>query len=218
MQLVWKRSLALAAAIALTVLAAPVSAVPITVVNNSFELPAQADGGFTNGVVAGWVAFGATGVFNPTVGQLSQGPTDGLQVGYSNNVGLALTQDLTATLMANTLYTLMVDIQSRTDGSPNQSTTLQLRTAADAILASATFGPLAGGLNQVLTATFAAGAFDPNIGQFLKIALIAGGVQSDWDNVRLDASPQGTGSVPEPGTLLLLGSALIGLRMLRRNS
>lgn len=220
MRLIWKRSLELAAAITLIALGAPVTAAPISIVNHSFELPPQGDGGFNGGPVTGWEVFGASGVFDPTVVHMSQGPTDGVQVGYSNNVGLALTQDLVAVVTADTLYTLRVDIQSRSDGFTHQSTTLQLLTADDDILASATLGALAGGTDAELTAIFAAGAGDLNLGEFLKIALIAGGTQSDWDNVRLDAIPLnangGNHAVPEPGTLWLLGTALIGLRALRR--
>ena len=197
-------------------LAGVVAAAPITIVNFSFEDPAFADGGFNSGPVTGWVVTGGSGVFNPTVGQLSQGPTDGLQVGYSNNIGLALQQDLLAVVTGNTVYTLRVDLQSRTDGFPHVSTTLELRTVADDLLASATFGAVPSGTNQLLTATFFASAGDPNLGENLRINLIAGGQQSDWDNVRLDATLRTPTGVPEPGTLFLLGAALAGLGVMRR--
>jgi hypothetical protein len=193
-------------------LAGVVAAAPIFIGNFSFEDPALADGGFTHAVpVPGWVVVGSSGVFNPTSAQLSQGPTNGVQVGYSNNTGVGLQQDLAAVVTANTVYTLMVDLQSRTDGLTHQSTTLELRTVANDLLASATFGPIPGGANQLLTATFIATAANPNLGENLRINLIAGGTQSDWDNVRLDSTP-----VPEPGTLFLLGAALAGLGVMRR--
>lgn len=206
----------------------PVSAVAIFVANHSFEEPPGADGTFTSGAlgdlnpVPGWVAVADTGVFNPTSVQLSQGPTDGSQVGYSNNTGLAMTQVLGVVVLPNTLYTLKVDLQSRTDGFTHKATTLELRTADDDILATASFDALSGGLNQELTATFLAGAADPHLGETLKIALSAGGSQSDWDNVRLDATLQQTEppvqGVPEPATmtLLTLGSTLLAVARRRR--
>jgi hypothetical protein len=200
-------------------LAGVVAAAPIFVTNFSFELPAFGDGGFStcgSGGATGWVCFGSSGVFNPTSAQLAQGPTNGFQVGYSNETGLGLQQNLAAVVIANTLYTLQVDLQSRTDGFPHVSTTIELRTVADNdLLATATFGPIPAGTNQLLTATFFSGA--ANLGENLRINLIAGGAQSDWDNVRLDATPQVT-DVPEPGTLFLLGAALAGLGAMRRKS
>lgn len=206
MRIIWKKTLRLAAAMTLVAAAASATALPVSIANHSFEDPSLVDGGFTVGTVTGWTVFGTSGVFNPTVGQLAQGPTDGFQVAYSNNTGLALTQDLAATLMANTFYSLMVDVQSRTDGVTHKSSTLQLRTVTDDILASATVGPLAGGTNFLLTANFSASAFDVNLGKNLRIALISGGGQSDWDNVRLDATPLLV--VPEPSSFLL---ALVGM-------
>ena len=203
-------------------LAGVVAAAPISIANFSFEDPAQGDGGFNFGPVTGWVVTGASGVFNasgvfdPTVGQLAQGPTDGVQVGYSNNVGLALTQTLAALLIGNTQYTLNVDVQSRTDGSPELGSTLELRTVLGVLLATSSIGPVPAGTNALLTTSFFAGSGDPNLGQALQIRLLAAGRQSDWDNVRLDATPRTVTGVPEPGTLFLFGAALAGLGIMRR--
>ncbi len=202
-------------------LAGVVAAAPISIVNFSFEDPALGDGGFNLGPVTGWeVSAGigtgeASGAFNPTVGQLAQGPTDGVQVAYSNNNGLALAQTLTALLTANTQYTLMVDVQSRTDGFPEIGSTLELWTEFD-LLASSSVGPIAGGSNALLTTSFFANSGDPHLGQALRIRLLAAGIQSEWDNVRLDATSQTPTAAPEPATLALLGVAFAGMGLARR--
>jgi hypothetical protein len=188
------------------VMAGPASAASIPITNFSFEDPPQADGGFTIGpVVTGWVVTGSSGVFNPTAGQLSQGPTDGLQVGYSNETGLGLSQTLTGVVLtANTLYTLKVDVQSRSDAATEKGSTLQLTTAGGFVLASNSVGPLPASTNFLLTTIFSPLPGDTHFGQTLRIALVAAGTQSDWDNVRLDAT-----AVPEPATMFLGGIGLV---------
>ena len=184
-------------------------AATINVTNHSFESPIQVPDGKFSFAATGWVVTGSSGSWNPTSGQMSQGPTDGNQVGFSNQIGLGLSQTLSHVLTANTQYTLMVDVLSRTDGFTHKSSTLELRTSDDIILASATVGPIAGGLNFLLTASYLAIAGDVNLGKSLKIALLAGGEQSDWDNVRLNGTPPG--AVPIPAAVWLFGTALIGL-------
>lgn len=201
-----KQAVKLAIASVLMLVGGAVNAAPVTIDNYSFESPAYNDGGFGY-TATGWVVTGSSGVWNPTSSQMGQGPTDGLQVGYSNQNGLGLSQTLSAVLTANTNYTLMVDVLSRTDGYTHKSSILELRTADDIVLASASIGAIAGGSNGLLTASYMASASDANLGKNLKIALLAGGGQSDWDNVRLDASS----AVPLPATAWLLGSGLLGL-------
>ena len=117
--------------------------------------------------------------------------------------------------MANFQYTLMVDVLSRTDGFTHKSSILELRTADDNVLASASIGAIAAGNNGLLTVTYLASANDPNLGKNLKIALLAGGPQSDWDNVRLDATSS-TGAVPEPTAIWLFGAGLLGLFVIKK--
>ena len=117
-----KQALKLAVAITLILGGGAVSATPISIANFSFENIAFTDGHFSIGAATGWVNSGNSGAWNPTIGQMKQGPTNGFQVGFSNQKGLGLSQTLSATLMANIQYTLMVDVLSRTDGFfPGQS-------------------------------------------------------------------------------------------------
>jgi hypothetical protein len=58
------------------------------------------------------------------------------------------------------------------------------------------------------TLIFTSSASTPGLGDNLKIVLTSGGTQADFDDVRLS-------SVPLPPTVLLLGSGLAGLGLLR---
>ncbi len=208
-ELYWKQLLKFSTAATLILGLNVANASPISINNFSFEEPTHTDGGF-NAVATGWVVTGDSGTWNPTAAQISQGPTDALQVGFSNNGGLS--QTLSAALTANVQYTLMADVLSRTDGFTHKSSILELLTEDGTTLARTTIGAITAGNNGLLSLTFVANANDPNLGKNLKIALLGGGPQSDWDNVRLDATPTTTPNpVPLPGAIWLLGSGLLGI-------
>jgi hypothetical protein len=207
--MILRNSLAMLAAGVTLLVGNQVAAVPITINNPGFEDPAQADGGFTTGLITGWVAPGAQGVFNPTTAQIAVVP-EGVQVGYSN--GGSITQMLSASLTADTQYTLTVQVGRRNDGCcGNPLFTMDL-LAGGAVLNSNSISylTLAPGPFVPVTVTYLAVATDPHLGQSLSIRITSDGAQSDFDNVVLDAQTVG-GRVPEPTTLLLLGSGMLAL-------
>jgi hypothetical protein len=52
---------------------------------------------------------------------------------------------------------------------------------------------------------------DPNIGSFLGIEIASGGGQLNFDNLSVSNDAIGTNPVPEPASMLLLGTGLLGL-------
>jgi hypothetical protein len=125
---------------------------------------------------------------------------DGSILAYTN--GGTLSQDVGSAVPGVT-YTLQVDVLHRTDEA--LAGVVQLEIGG---LVVATAPVVDGGLGTwsnwtaVHTATAADG------GKTITILLSGNGAQGDFDNVRLDSS---TSSVPEPGSCLLLGTALVSL-------
>ncbi len=164
-------------------------AMPITVVNPSFEADTLSDGGISNSII-GWqtTSGGGDGVFNPSAAQYPDGIPDGVNVAYVNLPGNFVSQTVTDVLEAGRIYTLRVQV-GRKVGESFAGYRVQLRTAGDTILAEddSTQTPAAGEFVPV-TVTYRAEAGDPELGEQLKIYLTAPGVQANFDDVHLDVS------------------------------
>jgi hypothetical protein len=137
-------------------------------------------------------------------------------VAYSN--GGSISQTLSSSLAANTLYTLTVAVGNRLDTFINNLATtyiIQLyagNTLLNSITGSNTAIPLGTFLdvsfNYMSSVTLPAGN--------LSIVLSSVGPQSVFDNVRLDAT-SGATSVSEPNSLTLLAAGLgLALFVFRR--
>lgn len=177
-------------------------AVPIT--NAGFETQVLADGTFTSGTLTGWTITGGTsaGAFNPTVSHFPGQAPEGQNTAYSN--GPTISQILSDTLQANTNYTLLVEVGDRLDTAfPGYAVEFR---AGGALLASESALIPPNGTFLTSQINFFAPAGHPNLGQALEIRLLSSGTQTNYDNVRLEATV-----IPEPVTLLLVGFGLIGL-------
>lgn len=197
------------------------SAASVSVTNPSFEtLP---PGGLnlacgtacaysTGGVIPGWTTSStSSGEFSP--GPLSNTTffntiPDGSTIAYMDATG-TITQLVGTVAAANVVYTLLVDIGNRKDQPATGS--VQLLFAGNSAV-NATGVAATDGNWSTFTATYTTTAAD--IGKAITIQLSSGGVEGDFDNVRLDATS--TAATPEPTTIGLFGLGLLGLGVIRR--
>ena len=178
----------------------------LTIINQGFESPIVADGGYTSGSIPGWITAGVAGVFNPPASQFPGEAPEGQNVSFSQ--GPVISQSLSDVLTANTVYTLEVEVGSpSTQSFPGYS--VQLR-AGGSVLAedNNALSPLLGTFATSVV-TFTADTINPHLGQFLEIVISSRGAETDFDNVRLTAIPVAT--VPEPATAWFFGLGLCSL-------
>jgi hypothetical protein len=156
--------------------------------------------------IPGWTNTGSSGQFHPGSNTLYFNfIPDGVTVAYSNDVGGTITQGV-GTVAASTTYTLMVDLGHRNDGFFSLGT-VQLLIGGTPI--TATGATPTSGNWSTFTAVY--NSVPADVGKALTIQLKANGLQSDFDNVRLDAV-----AIPEPVITTLVGLGLAVLSVVSR--
>ena len=214
------RSLAavLCAAAALSSMSTAALAGPISIANASFEGPVQSAPGYFNpNGITSWVTTGEASAWNPTLTPspsyaLTWGATplpDGNQIAFST--GGTIAQTLGTNYATGSLYSLTVAFGNRLDGPyiPTGVTMQLFATNTGSIVATQAIdvSSITRGTFKDFTLSYTADG--SSNGKAIGILFTSTGQQLDIDNVRLN-------NVPEPGTLILLGSALAGIGMARR--
>lgn len=180
----------------------------LTIDNNpGFENLIVSDGSWVNGYgsIPGWDILPTSdnrykaGTYNPTGVQYTGGSDN---VAFSN--GSTIYQLLPYNLTAGHLYTLSVEVGDRLD-TPFPGYSIGLWAGDSPITPNSyNFPTPANGAFATATWTYLA----LSSGGQLEIRLLSNGVQTNFDNVSL--TNQNHAAVPEPATLLLLGSGLLG--------
>jgi hypothetical protein len=203
------RVLALVAVTLLLVGVCSADEIAIPIVNPSFEVPIVGGINGWDSYLDGWANNGNAGVWQPSPDLLTV--TDGVNAAWIWSGYIS--QVLTTTLAASSNYNMAVDVGWRLgQAAPNYM--IQL-LAGGVVLAqdSNTAHPTETGFATAYV-TYTSGATEPLAGQNLEIRLYnLGGSQAQFDNVRLTDPPS---EVPEPATLALFGSGLVGLAAMFR--
>lgn len=196
------------------VLSVPIlsEATSVTINNSGFEDPYLDDNTWQDGI-PGWTTSDSAGVWNPPGSKFDSDIPEGNNISWINSGSIS--QVLNHELAANTELTLSVDVGWRLDNKTPAAYDVQL-WAGNNFLASESSTTLVKGDFVTSLLSYDVTAWNPYIGEQMKIVLRkTGGGQLNFDNVWFSNGP--TSAVPEPSTMLLFGSGLLGLgRFIRK--
>jgi hypothetical protein len=186
-----------ALALVITV-ATAASAAPVFVMNSGFEASALDDSQAIFSLV-GWSNIGDSGTFDPDAAAFAAGAPEGENVAFSSWASPTISQILSATAQADTMYTLTMLVGNRLD-APFGGYQAELWAGGTMLGQDGSQQP-ANGQFLLSTVQYFVAAGDPAVGSALEIRFRSQGYQTVFDDVRLDAAER----VPEPALLALLG-------------
>ena len=158
----------------------------------------------------GWVSSkNNAGTWRPGDYSFLGGAPDGLNAAFIHGEGSLFR---TFSVSEGHTYTLQVDVGNRADYFAGSTVQLVI---GDQIVDEEIFSGLTLTPGQFVTSSLTYTALADDVGKALGIRLSSGGIQANFDNVRLDNSSPPS-ATPVPATLLLLGSGLFGLAGIRR--
>ena len=186
------------------------SAAPVSILNPGFEAPVIGDSAALFSLTD-WVSSGDAGTFNPHAAAFATGAPEGQNVAFASHGSPTISQVLSATAQANTLYTLTMLVGNRLDADFGG---YQTELWAGGTMLAQDNGSLFPADGQFLMSTvqYFVAAGDAEAGSALEIRFRSLGFQTVFDDVRLDATKR----VPEPALLALLGLGGVAVARRRR--